>query len=103
MGSNLPLQADQATAVKIHRRTELAIEGGLATAAFAHPSLAPIELKREAAWAALRWAHRALDEVAGIVEADEPVVVPMPPDEMEVDVDDFQAAEGTPVEDEEKP
>lgn len=95
MASNIASQADQATSAKIHRRTEIALEGGLATASFAHPELAPRELKREAAWAALRWAHRALDEVAGIVEADEPVVVPMPPDEMEVDVEEF--ADGTPT------
>lgn len=90
MAKPIAFPADVATAIKIHKRTELALEGGMATAGFAHPELAPHELKREVVWASLRWAYRALDEVAGIV--------PMPESEEDIDVAEF--AEGTPTEEE---
>jgi hypothetical protein len=58
MASNLPLPADQRTAANIHTRVDLGIERAMGEASFAFPGLDPVELEREVAMAAWRWAER---------------------------------------------
>lgn len=77
--TNKPLHASQAVAQKIHERIVHALDGALNNASFAFPDLDFEECRREASWAALRWAYRIQDELAGIPEL--PPIVPMPDDE----------------------
>jgi hypothetical protein len=98
MGDNKPLPLDQATAVKVHRRVNLALEAELHAVKFAHgEDWAANELEREAAYAAIRWGHALLEELAPQEGAQDALggafVVPGPEDA----TGEFGAlAEGTP-------
>jgi hypothetical protein len=87
VSANLPLQLDQATSAKVHRRAELALEAEFevnVTLAYT-PEHDLDQLRKEYALGAYRWALRQLGSVPAVEEVDVS------------EFDDDAIAAGTPV------